>query len=226
MAIPHATVLQVSHEGIDTVSDLAEFDKSPLKQIADNLRRPGGRIADPSPGAGAGATIPTPPFVFGAKSQMRMEVACNLIRFYDTIGRPLTAANLKWDVMYKFGLIYKPLVARQLKAQPETPRITQELPIMKWVEAFEDHLHRCVGVRMIPLSYVIRANEGVDPLCPPPKLRMSRSLGSGDQYRWISLSVRRTRMYCTLSAIMLCTLNLRRPVVALNTPTVLTAIKS
>ena len=167
MAIPHATVLQLLHEGIDTASDLSEFDMKSLKQIADNLRRPGGRIADPSPGARAGATVPTPAFVFGAKSQMRMEVACNLIRFYDTIGRPLTAANLKWDVMYKFGLIYKSLVARQLKAHPDTPRITQELPIMKWVEAFEDHLHCCVGVRMIPLSYVIRADVNVDPLCPP-----------------------------------------------------------
>jgi hypothetical protein len=166
MAIPHATVLQLSHEGIDAVSDLSEFDMSSLKQIADNLRRPGGRVADPSPGAGAGATIPTPAFVFGAKSQMRIEVACNLIRFYDTIGRPLTATNLKWTVMYKFGLIWKSLVARQLKAHPETPKISLELTIMKWLEAFEDHLHCCIGVRMIPLSYVIRENANV--ACAPP----------------------------------------------------------
>ena len=69
MGIPHATVLQLWREGIDSVDDLSDFDKDTLQQVADNLRRPGGRIQDPTPGAVVGATIPTPPFVFGAKSQ-------------------------------------------------------------------------------------------------------------------------------------------------------------
>ena len=34
---------------------------------------------------------------------------------------------------------------------------------MKWVEAFEDHLERCIGIRCVPLSYVIR-----DEVVPPP----------------------------------------------------------
>ena len=46
MAIPVATVLQLQSEGITTVQDLADFDKDSLVQIADNLRRPGGRIPD------------------------------------------------------------------------------------------------------------------------------------------------------------------------------------
>jgi hypothetical protein len=44
----------------------------------------------------AGATIPTPPFVFGAKSQQRLIHSTKLIQFYDTIGRAATAANLQW----------------------------------------------------------------------------------------------------------------------------------
>ena len=69
MGIPHATYLQLANEGITDVTDLADFDKDSMQQLADNLRRPGGRIPDPNPGTAAGATIPTPPFIFGSKSQ-------------------------------------------------------------------------------------------------------------------------------------------------------------
>ena len=69
MGIPHATVMQLQSEGITLVSDLADFDKDSLQQLADNLRHPGGRVLDPNPGAPPGSTIPTPPFVFSAKSQ-------------------------------------------------------------------------------------------------------------------------------------------------------------
>ena len=162
--------MQLSHEGITIVDDLVEFDKVSIQQIVSSLRRPGGRIADPTPGAPAGSTIPQPPFRFGAKSQSRMEVACDLLRFYETIGRPVTAANLKWStVMLKFGLLWKSLKARHLALDPVTPVISKELPIMKWCECFEDHLYRCVGVRMIPLSYVIRADVTCDVTCPTLK---------------------------------------------------------
>ena len=166
MVIPFATVLQLLHEGIDTVLDLVEFDRLSIKQIADNLMRPGGRVPKPSPRVTVGANIPTPPFVFGAKSQTRIEVAYNLIRFYETIGRPLRAAKLKWGtIIHKFGLLWKLLEARQFVVHPTTPLITKELPIMKWIEVFEDHLHCCIGFYMIPLSYITYTDVGFAPLC-------------------------------------------------------------
>eukprot|EP00957_Ditylum_brightwellii_P129299 9863139-Ditylum_brightwellii.AAC.1 len=75
MNIPHATVVQLVSKGIDAVADLADFDKSSIKQIAENLRWPAGRIPDPTPGADPGAMIPTPLFTFGAKSQQCLLVA-------------------------------------------------------------------------------------------------------------------------------------------------------
>ena len=167
MAIPHATVLELRNEGILTVNDLADFDKESLKQIADNLRRPGRRIPDPTPGAAPGATIPKPPFVFGSKSQTRLGVACKLIKFYDMIGRPLTAANVQWNpIMSKFKEIWEAIEHRKKADDPETPKISKALPIIKWSEAFRDHLHRCVGERHIPLAYVIRKDTTVAGTCP------------------------------------------------------------
>jgi hypothetical protein len=91
-------------EGIDTVDVLADFDKDTIEQIAANLRRPAGRIPDPNPGAAAGATIPTPPFTLGAKSQQRLIIAAMLVKYYVTVGRNITAGNIQWNqVMENFS---------------------------------------------------------------------------------------------------------------------------
>ena len=119
-------------------------------------------MVDPSPLAAVGATIPTPPFIFGAKSQMRLKVAYDLIRYYDTTGRPLTATNIQWDpVMSRFKELWNALKIRRKADDPVTPKISKALPIIRWTEAFIDHLHRCIGVRLIPLAYVTRPDTAV-----------------------------------------------------------------
>ena len=70
MGIPHETMFQILH----SVSDLGDFDKDSLQQLADNLRKPGRRIPDPNPKAAEWATIPTPAFIYGAKSKKRLAV--------------------------------------------------------------------------------------------------------------------------------------------------------
>ena len=75
--------------------------------------------------------------MFGAKSQMRLEVACNMIRFYKTVGRPLAAVNIAWaPVMRRFGEIWKSLVKRKEQDGPEVPLINKALPVMRWTESF------------------------------------------------------------------------------------------
>ena len=167
MGIPQATVTQLQVEGISTIPDLADFDKETLQQVADNLRKPGGRVPDPNPGAAAGATIPTPPFVFGAKSQHRLTVACELVRYYNTVGRDMTSGNMRWThVMKNFEAQWKALKTRKDSDDPDVPKISKALPIIKWTEAFQDYLHRLIGVRTIPLAYVIRHEVDV-PVVPP-----------------------------------------------------------
>ena len=76
-------------------SDLVDFAEEAMSMISQNLRRPGGRIQDPDLNAAQGATIPTLPFMFGAKSQMRLIAACDLIRCYETVRRSLIVANVR-----------------------------------------------------------------------------------------------------------------------------------
>ena len=169
MGIPQAMVAQLQIEGITTISDLADFEKETLQQMADNLRKPGGRVPDPNPAAAAGATIPTPPFVFGAKSQHRLTVACELVQYYNTIGCDLSAGNMRWwNVMKNFKIQWKALRECKEADDPEVPKISKSLPIMKWTEAFQDYLHRTIGVRTIPLAYIMRETVN-DPAVPPPQ---------------------------------------------------------
>ena len=92
MGIPRPTRLQIREEGIRTVEDLEDFDDNFLKQLATNLKKPGGRIADP---ANPGQTIPAEAFSYPTKLQKRMAVACKLVKYYRMVGRPTSAANMQ-----------------------------------------------------------------------------------------------------------------------------------
>ena len=129
MGIPHATVLQLQSEGITLVSDPADFNTTSLQQLTDNLRHPGGRVPDPNPAAPPGSTIPTPPFVFGAKSQRRIAVTSDLVKYYITVSRDLTAANLQWNtVMKNFDIQWTVLKEKKGDDSPETPKISKANP--------------------------------------------------------------------------------------------------
>ena len=41
MGIPHATMIQMQFEGIQSFADPADFEKDSLQQLADNMRKPG-----------------------------------------------------------------------------------------------------------------------------------------------------------------------------------------
>jgi hypothetical protein len=137
MGIPHATVIQLQQEGIIIVDDIADFEKETIKQIAANLRRPAGRVPDPN--GPANATMPTPPFVFGAKSQTSLVIAAKLIHYYATVGRNLTLSNITWNTVVKnFSKQWKALEEKKKGDQPDVPLITKALPVIKWTEAFTD----------------------------------------------------------------------------------------
>ena len=132
------------------------------------MRCPGGHVPDPNPGAPPGSTIPTPPFVFGAKSQNHIAVACDLVKNYTTVGSDLTVANLQWStVMKNFEIQWTALKERKGDDSPDIPKISKVLPVIKWMEAFQDFLNRKIGNRNIPLAYIIH-DEPKPPAAAPP----------------------------------------------------------
>ena len=180
MGIPHATVMQLQSVGITLVADLADFDKDSLQQLVDNLRCPGGRVPDPNPGAPPGSTIPTPPFVFGAKSQKRITVACDLVKYYTTVSCDLRAANLQWStVMKNFEIQWTVLKERKGDDSPDIPKISKALPVIKWTEAFQDFLNRKIRNRNIPLAYIIHDEPDPPAAAPPLAVGQPHSIEHG-----------------------------------------------
>ena len=53
---------------------------------------------------------------------------------------------------------------RSKEDQPEIPKVTRALPIVRWTEVFKDYLHRVLGTRKILLAYVTRPDVAVPPL--------------------------------------------------------------
>ena len=96
MALLAATVTKLAKEGIQYPANLLEFGKKAMSLIADNLRRPGGRVVDLNDPA---ATIPTVPVVFGAKLHQQLNTACSIVRYYNMIGQTLLVSNLQWDLV-------------------------------------------------------------------------------------------------------------------------------
>jgi hypothetical protein len=60
----------------------------------------------------------------------------------------------------------KPYKIRKSGETPDVPKITKALPLVKWTQAFADFLHREIGVRMIPLAYVIRDDVDIPGTAP------------------------------------------------------------
>ena len=68
--------------------------------------------------------------------------------------------------MRNFNEQWKALEERKENENPDVPKITKALPVIKWTEAFTDYLSRAIGVRMIPLAYVIRPKADVPVAAP------------------------------------------------------------
>ena len=99
MGISDETVVQLGNEVIMTVDDMVDFDKDTMQQVADSLQRPGGRIPDPTPNVAPREKIPTPPFLFRAKSQKQLLAVCDVVQYYETTGQGITTANISRNMM-------------------------------------------------------------------------------------------------------------------------------
>ena len=55
-----------------------------------------------------------------------------------------------------FEAQWKSLKQRKKGDKPDAPKITNDLPVIKWTQAFGDYPGRIIGHHTIPLSYVVR----------------------------------------------------------------------
>jgi hypothetical protein len=66
-----------------------------------------------------------------------------------------------------FEIQWKALKDKKEEDTPDVPKITKTCPIIKWTEAVTDFLDRVIGVRTIPLCYIIREEVQLPAVTPP-----------------------------------------------------------
>eukprot|EP00957_Ditylum_brightwellii_P198859 15157729-Ditylum_brightwellii.AAC.1 len=145
MEVSKETLAQLGLEGIKKVKDLAEFSNDNWKQVAENLKRPGGRMKSPDKVQGNDnpSMIPQTLYPFDVRTQKRLQEASVLIRYYITVGCRLTVAKTAYGtVIRSFTDQWAGLKDRKRQTQPAVLKITAELLIMRWVDVFDDFLSR------------------------------------------------------------------------------------
>jgi len=91
-----------------------------------------------------------------------MLAACDIVCYYETVGRELTPSMLTWPVIKNFREQLDALKQRKKDGTDfEVPKITKSVNILKWSESFKDFLSRKIGSRLIPYSYVVRKDVNV-----------------------------------------------------------------
>eukprot|EP00957_Ditylum_brightwellii_P158997 12101843-Ditylum_brightwellii.AAC.1 len=79
MEVTKETLAQLGKEGIKDVEDLAEFSKEIWKQVAENLKHPGGWMKNPDREINQNhSAVPQTLYLFGARTQKRLLEASEL----------------------------------------------------------------------------------------------------------------------------------------------------
>ena len=136
-------------EGLDTWQSFVDTDEDTIKDLCREIRRDSTN----------NITIP-------AIAVKRIQIAVFAAKYYDLVGRQIDANSMAWDRIRHFNDLKS--IESEYSAPDQIATITKKLPIMKWVELFEEHVRKVRGVRKIPLSYVISTAHVASPVTPFP----------------------------------------------------------
>ena len=149
------------------MEDLTDFYKDSLELIIENCRKP------PKVANAVGTLVNQNMFFVGAKSQMRLIVAADAVKYYAVIDRPITPMMMNWNTLKSFQVQIKALCMQKKDEDPSVPIMKQTMSIIKWVASFKLHLMGIIGARNCPIIYVIHPMPSRAPLVPmaaPPLL--------------------------------------------------------
>ena len=164
MGLDDRTLPEVAKQGLVEIADLVEHNEDDLDNIWDSLRKPPQRLDD------KGKLHNVAPFPISAKTQKRMLIATHAARYYDQIGRDITPMMLYWTTLKNFDLQHQALLDKKKRDEPDVPKLTSKMSIVKWIESFKLHCYAIIGVRNCPIYYVIRNVADVSGIVRPPLL--------------------------------------------------------
>ena len=169
-------------QGLDSIADLAELTVDDVSLLCSTARRPGGQIEQRQhDGVGApNIQISNPGVKVPARFQMKLELAVRAARYFASVARPITAVLMNWPCLRHFSSL-KEICANWTDPDP-LPSLGRSIPIMKMIELIRNYLRRVLGIRKIPLAYVVRSMVAVPPIGDAPLRTAPSSLPYGAKY--------------------------------------------
>ena len=158
----------IQAQGLETLEDFPEFDKDAIEVLCSSVRKPGGTIANPDAGnPGAPARIPNPGYNIPAICEKRLISAAYTSRVYDMIGRNISTATMTRNRIKQFQA-YRNMMNEHEDPEKLQP-VSKTFGIVKAMDMVPSHLRDRLGVRKVPLIYVIREDPtpGDAPLPAP-----------------------------------------------------------
>ena len=161
-----AAVTRILYEGVTSFESLGDFDATSIKALAKNCRE---TIPAVALDRDAGILVDEPQVngtVVSTQSMVRLTVACNATKYYLSVGRTPSLANLHYtNVLATFKVEYEAYEKLQKESAPDVPEIKDsdnERKVIKWAPIFMDCMSRTYGIKG-PLAYVLRQNADVTP---------------------------------------------------------------
>ena len=160
-----AQIFITDAQALNTLEEFCILTDSEVESLVKVIRRPGGTIADPAPGAAPDIRIPNPGVTVSLRAEFNLKLTCYFLRHKHKTSRTvnandITLANLRALRDFK--------VWEDTQDDPSALELTARPDWPKAFEAIQEWLKSCLGVTKIPLAYVIQANEDVRPEAAEP----------------------------------------------------------
>ena len=149
-------------EGLDALTELADFDAAEIKTLCQAVRKPGGTIVDPNDNT---RVIQNPGHNIPSICEGRLILACYGASLYQYIGRDIDPLMLSRNRLKEFKK-HKEGVKNH-EDPDKFPELSKSFTIMKMLDQFPTYLREKHGVQGIALSYVIREDPDVPVALPP-----------------------------------------------------------
>ena len=158
-----AAVLRLTYEGVTDYGTLLDFDRDSIEALAKACSKTIPAVAEDVVN-GIAAENEVPGANVSSISICRLVVAMHAVKYYDSIDRVPTAANMHYsNILTGFKTDHEAYALLKKQDKPDPPVVSdkdKEKKIIKWMPLFEDALSRTFGSKG-PLIYVLRENSAV-----------------------------------------------------------------
>jgi hypothetical protein len=79
-----------------------------------------------------------------------------MMAYYTMVGRLVEANDLLWPVMKSFNEQWKALLEKKAANDRDPPKLDKNKLVYRWMEQAEQYLTQKIGVKNVPLTYLVR----------------------------------------------------------------------